>query len=111
VFTVPSINVIGKSTISWVSNLFLVTKSESKKQSEEPESTKPSKSDWTSGELREMCSDLEVAVVATPKSRSGFPVSFKQPVPRGKGGLLRLFLSALARCGLPQGVWCVPLPV
>jgi len=109
-FTVPSINAIGKGAISRVSNLFLATKSESKKQSEEPESTKPSKSDWTSGELREVCSDLGVAVVTAPKSRNGFPVSFKQSVPRGKGGLLRLFLSAQAQCGIPQDVRHVPLP-
>ena len=56
VFTVPFISAIGIDAISWVGNLFLVMKTESKRQSEEPKSTRPSKTDWTSGKQRKVYS-------------------------------------------------------
>jgi len=47
---VPSISATGRGTISQKGNLFIATKLESRKQSKEPESTKPSKANVTSGE-------------------------------------------------------------
>ena len=83
--------------ISLVGNSFLATKTESKKQSEEPESTRPSKADGTREDRRVMCNDLRLVVIAVPKSRVGSPVGFKQSVPRGEGRLLSLFLVGLTR--------------
>jgi len=77
-FTVPSISATDRGAISWIGNLFKATKFESKKQSEEPESTKPSKIDETSGERRAVCEDFKAIADAAPRCRVGSPVSFMQ---------------------------------
>ena len=79
-FTVPSISAIGRSAISLVGNSFLAMKTESKKQLEEPESTRPLKADRTRGDWRVIYNNLGLVVIIVPRSRVGSPVSFKQSV-------------------------------
>jgi len=83
-------------------------KTESKKQSKEPESTRPSKADGTRGDWRVMYNDLGLAVIAAPRSRVGSPVGFKQSVPGGEGRLLSLFLVGLIQQEYFRGKWHIP---
>ena len=92
-FTVPSISTMGRGAISWEGNLFRATKFESRKQSEEPESTKSSKVDKTNGERRAICNDFETVADAAPRCRVGSPVCLMQSILGGARGLLILFLG------------------
>jgi len=93
--------------ISLVGNSFLATKTESKKQSEEPESTRPSKANGMRKDQRVVCNDLGLAVIAAPRSRVGSPVGFKQSVPEGEERLLSLFLVGLTQREYFRGMWHV----
>jgi len=92
-FTVPSISAIGRGTISQNGNLFLVTKLESRKQSEDPKSTSPLKANRTSREWMTAYKELWAASVAALRCRVGPPVRFRQLAPGGVRGLRGLFFG------------------
>jgi len=71
---VPSISTIRRDAIFRKGNLFVATKPESRKQSEEPKSTNPSKADGMSDERRVAYSDLDIVADAIPRCRVGSPV-------------------------------------
>ena len=103
-FTVPFISAMGRGAISWKDNLFRATKFESRKQSEEPESTKPSKVNEMNREWRAVCSDFETVADAAPRCRVGSPVCLTQLILGGARGLLILFLGVQIRQGDPPNV-------
>ena len=77
--------------------------SESKKLSEEPESTSPLKANGVSGDRRVVCNDLETDVVVAPRCRVGSPVNFRQSAPGEVRGLLVLFSDVRGRWRWSQG--------
>jgi len=90
---VLSISAIGKGTIFRKDNLFVATKPESGKQSEESESTNLLKANGTSDKQRVACSDLDVVADAAPRYRVGSLACLMQSILRGMKGLLVFFFD------------------
>jgi len=90
---------IERGAISQKGSLFSAMNPVSRKQSEEPESTSPSKTTETSGEWKGTYSDLVLVKAIAPKYRVGSLACLKQSAPGGVRGLLVLFLEIQVQWG------------
>jgi len=106
---VPSIRVSGRGLIFWHGKQYLDIRTESTKQSDDPESTKAMTGTGIEGSESSTCNDFKQVIVAMPRYSTIFLAEFKQSTLQDMSWLLGCFLTTLGNLLTNQHRTCGPL--